>query len=69
MRMAGLTLNGVVKRFGASIAVDGVDLAVTMDYRDNRFNVAGYVYDAIYTEREAIRQLPLFPTIGVKYNF
>jgi iron(III) transport system ATP-binding protein len=28
VRMAGLSLNGVVKRFGGSVAVDGVDLAV-----------------------------------------
>lgn len=35
----------------------------------NRRNLAGYSYNADYTQREEVRQLPILPSAGVKYSF
>jgi hypothetical protein len=34
-----------------------------------RQNVAGYSYSPDYTSREKILQLPVLPSIGLKYRF
>jgi outer membrane receptor for ferrienterochelin and colicin len=35
----------------------------------NRKNVSGYSYSADYSTREEVRQLPILPSVGLKYTF